>query len=126
MDSKPLLVATNQQLRLKSYGLMFMGGLFAANLSRLLPDSGAGMVLANVVGTVGGLVSLSGVLLALIAIRCPGCGLRWVRWSISNQPFTRWLPWLGEFHQCPKCSYSVSPRPALLQPNSSLQRDRDR
>jgi len=125
--SVPLLVATNQQSRLTVCGLMFLGGvLLPSAVKGLLPETQVGDVLSVAVTAAGGLAAVCGALLALYSIKCPNCGLKWVRWSISMQHFTRWLHWLHEFDHCPKCSHSVSPSQVVLQSNNSLQADRER
>lgn len=120
----PLLEATGQRAALARSGYIFFGSLLVfltARWSEWLPFEAM-----LVVATLATFAMLFAVFYAFARVRCPKCGLAWVRWSVANQPHTRWLHWLYEFTSCPKCGYSeptadggtAQPNP-LLQPTAS-------
>jgi hypothetical protein len=101
-QSQPLLDATNQRKKLARAGYASIGGLAATFVAQWLAPTLPLAVLLVVVGVSGALL-LAGALYALYAIRCPGCNLAWVRWSVSHQSHSEWLHWLFEFTTCPGC-----------------------
>jgi hypothetical protein len=54
---------------------------------------------------VGSLSLFASVLYLMRAIRCPTCHLALLQHAFAEVPYGRWLSWLLEAKECPKCGY---------------------
>ena len=100
-----LLRATSQHKKLRNAGSVFFTGVALAAIAKWVADS-ASFQTAISIGVGGAALAIISAFYAVLSVRCPGCGLRWVGWSISNQAHTQWLHWLYRFTECPKCGYT--------------------
>jgi hypothetical protein len=107
ITNRPLLEATGQRVKLFRAVYIFVASFMAICLSNLAGNSLPFSWMLFVVG-LPCIFMTSAVAYSVIAIRCPTCGLAWVRWSISHQPYPEWLHWLVGFSVCPKCGHTES------------------
>jgi hypothetical protein len=100
-----LLAHSGQQRVLSAgLGLFLVGGVLSWLAADLLQVSlGA---LSWPVAIVSAVLAALGLGIAVLCVRCPGCGLRWVPWAIGNQPHSQWLAWLLTFDSCPRCGHT--------------------
>lgn len=61
---------------------------------------------ANLFGTV---LIISSFLFAIVSIRCPKCGTRWVLRAVFKKHGTNWYDWLADQTVCPVCGYNAEP-----------------
>jgi ribosomal protein S27E len=102
----PLLEATGQRTTLARSGYIFFGSLFVFLAARW-SESWLPFEALLAAATLAAIAMVFAVFYAFARVRCPECELAWVRWSVTNQPHTRWLHWLYEFTSCPKCGYTT-------------------
>jgi hypothetical protein len=63
------------------------------------------------IGLCGTLVGCLAFGLGIYLIRCPSCGHSLFWHAISKQSIGRWLHWLLEVNECPRCGYRVEELP---------------
>ena len=103
-----LLSATNQERALRNAGIGFFLGIAIAYLAREPFVAELHPYALYVVAISGALVAVASALTALYFIRCPKCGLAWLRWSIRHRPLGDWLNWMYRFSECPVCRHHES------------------
>jgi hypothetical protein len=89
----PLISAMRGRLWLAS-GLLALGGA-----ALCMPSP-----MAQAAGPLLGSLAL---LLALVSLRCPSCGMNLFRHPVSKHTIGRWLSWLLDVRECPVCHYRI-------------------
>lgn len=104
----PLLIATGQHRRLRFGGYAFFAGFILIYAARTDVIEQLHPFALFVVAAAGTLLATIGALLAIYTIRCPKCGLPWLRWSLGHRPAGDWLHWLYRFEECPQCKHRAT------------------
>lgn len=100
----PLLESTMQVSKLRRAGYVFFVALIVLmSMQWKSAMLSFGAILA--ISIIACIFMLSAIVYSFVSIRCPICGLAWVRWSVVNNPAGQWLHWLYEFTSCPSCGY---------------------
>jgi hypothetical protein len=102
--SAPLIVATSQLRKLRIGGAVIVIGLGILNLPAFIVSATA---LKFSLMFVGAFTMIGAALYVLRSVRCPSCDLAWLQWTLGHQPFDRWLHWLMEFRECPRCGHAA-------------------
>jgi hypothetical protein len=105
VQRRGLLEASHQTKKLDVAGYLTIGAIVVVYLAK---GDWLDPIVRLIVGAVAVAVGTIGAFYALFSVRCPECKLRWVWWSLKNQPHTRWLHWLYEFTECPRCKHRES------------------
>lgn len=103
-----LLLSTGQNRRLRYAGIGFFAGIGVVSLAQNDFVAAAHPYGPFVAAACGAVIAIVCAVFALYTIRCPNCGLRWLRWSIGNRPANDWLHWLYRFSVCPKCGHRAN------------------
>jgi hypothetical protein len=100
-----LLSSTRQDRLLRYAGIGLFAGIAIMYLApqRFIAELHPYAVF--IVAVLGAVVAIVSALVALYSVRCPKCGLRWVRWAIGHRPASDWLNWLYSFSECPACDH---------------------
>ena len=106
--TQSLLVATGQQRRLRSAGIWLFVGLAITYAARLDAVAAIHPFAVLVIAALGASVAMISALFAVYSIRCPKCGLPWLRWSLGHRPAGDWLHWLYRFEECPQCKHRAA------------------
>lgn len=64
------------------------------------------------IGLGGTLMTGLAFALGIWLIRCPNCGHSLFWHAISKQSVGRWLHWLLDVNECPRCGYTAQESPA--------------
>jgi hypothetical protein len=62
-------------------------------------------VLVNFMGIALGIAAL---VVGLLLLRCPSCGLSLMWYALRKQSYTAWLGWLLDVRACPRCGATSS------------------
>lgn len=65
-------------------------------------------VLQYVPTLVGTLLAFVTLVISVVVVRCPSCGISLVWFAISQKTANSWLAWLLHESTCPKCGFSVA------------------
>ena len=69
-----------------------------------------------VIELVAAITSISILIIAARASRCPNCRVNLLFFAMGNKGAGRWLKWLVELETCPKCGY---PENAIANPRNA-------
>lgn len=103
MFDRSIIKTSGQMPKLVLLFAVLIGGWIAMVIGlKNLEGSGWGFPLA----LAGMSIGLASFLLALLFIRCPRCGSRWLWKAVSQQEHSQWLSTLLSNSTCPSCAYT--------------------
>lgn len=104
----PLVESQRWKLHIAFAMVLLSGSLmwFDRQLAAFLAVS---QYLPTLVGTLLGFLTL---VISVLAVRCPSCGVSLVWFAVSQKTVSGWLSWLLNESTCPKCGFSIGPNGA--------------
>ena len=98
-----------------------VGGLAALTAAALWTPS----LIARAVGVEPVIITMAGtllgclvLLLAVVSLRCPSCGMSLCWHAVSKHSVGQWLNWLLDVQECPTCHYRIDNASVGSRPSS--------
>ena len=99
------MIGRNALVRIHTRSLRVLFGAVAIGGVAFVAATLAPSHVSATAGNVGALVALMALAWAGYAVTCPQCHLRLLHHAMTTQPASRWLDWILNVPECPKCGY---------------------